>query len=188
MTDTTQGQNTGQTTDQTKFSSITIQGVELEVPQPYAEGHVLKAGEASALNQTLAENLRNNFAPVIKKVAAEYRKTNSLADDAEVPASAFDTDALQQQLDQYANDYEFGVRTGGGPRAPKDPVEREAYRIATEKVKTALTAKNIKINSVSKERMDELVRGVIAKYPAITEEAQRRVNSAGQIALDSLGL
>jgi hypothetical protein len=172
----------------TPVTSITIQGLEFEVMQPYSEGHQLTAGEAAALNQTLAENLRNNFAPAVRKAVAEYRKANGLAEDAEVPVTNLDRDELQQNLDKYAEDYEFGVGRAGGIRAPKDPIEREAHRIAQEKVKAALATKNVKLSSVSKEKMDELVKGVIAKYPAITEEAKRRVSSAADIALEGLGL
>ena len=47
--------------------SITVQGFTLSVPVPYAEGHTLTEAEAAVLNQTLAENLRNNFGSQIKK-------------------------------------------------------------------------------------------------------------------------
>ena len=167
---------------------ITIQGIEFEVPQPYTEGHVVTAGEASALNQTLAENLRNNFAPKVKAAAAEYRKTNNLAEDAEVAPSNLDSDALQADLDKYAETYEFGVRTAGGTRTPMDPVGREAHRIATERVVAALKKNNIKLNSVSKEKMSELVTSTVAKYPDITAEAKRRVEAASSFALEDIGL
>lgn len=172
----------------TPVTSITIQGLEFEVMQPYQKGHVVTEGEAAALNQTLAENLRNNFAPTIRKAIADYRKTNGLAEDAEVPVSQLDRDELQTHLDKYAEEYEFGVGRAGGVRTPRDPVEREAYRIATEKLRAALSAKSVKLSSVSKEKMDELVKGIITKYPAITEEAKRRVSSAADIALEGLGI
>jgi len=43
---------------------LTVQGIRFPLPtQPrYAEGHVLTSVEASVLNQTFAENLRNNWA------------------------------------------------------------------------------------------------------------------------------
>lgn len=175
--------------DTTPVSNITIQGIAFEVDRPYKEGsHALTAGEAHALNQTRAENLRNNFAPTVRKAFDEYRKANSLPDDSEVAATAIDADALQGEFDKYAEKYAFAPGSGGGLRTPVDPVQREAIRIATEKVKGALQAKNIKINSVSKDRMAELVQQVIGKYPDITAEAQRRVQAAGSIALDQIGL
>jgi hypothetical protein len=45
---------------------ITISGHSFNVPVRYEEGHELTAGEASALNQTYHENLRNNFAKKVK--------------------------------------------------------------------------------------------------------------------------
>jgi hypothetical protein len=170
-------------------TEITIQGLPFSVDLPYKAGAVtLSEGEANALNQTRAENLRNNFAPKVRKAIEEYRKTNNLAENAEVPVTALDHDALIAEFEAYAKDYEFSTRAGGGgSRVPTDPVGREAYRIAWDKIKVALTKQNIKIDSVSKEKKDELIKAAIAKYPAITEEAKRRVDSAADIALDDLG-
>lgn len=173
---------------QPSVMSITIQGLEFEVDRPYATGpHELTAGEANALNQTRAENLRNNFAGKIKSAMEDYRKANSLAEDAEVPVSNLDHDGLKTEFAKYAADYEFSERAGGGgTRTPTDPVEREANNIAWGRIKPALTAKGIKIDSVSKEKKAELIKSAIAKYPAIMEEAKRRVEAAASIALDDL--
>lgn len=172
---------------QVPVTAITVQGLEFNAPQPYKAGPIeLSEGEASALNQTLAENLRNNFAPRVKAAAAEYRKANSLAEDAEVAPSNLDFDALNEQFTKYAEEYEFGVRTSGGVRTPTDPVEREAHRIAWDRVKIALSKKGIKLDSVSKEKKAELITQVIGKYPDITEEAKRRVESAANIAIEGL--
>lgn len=178
----------GAPTPAESVSSITIQGMEFEVPQPYTAGtYELTAGEASALNQTLAENLRNNFAPRIKAVMAEYRKANGLADDAEVPLASLDQDSLAEEFAEYAKSYEFGVRRAGGVRTPSDPVEREAQRIATDRVRAAFKEQNVKISSVPKEKLQEIVTAVLAKYPEIREEAKRRTESAAGIVLSDLG-
>lgn len=175
--------------DAAVVSEITIQGLAFEVDRPYKPGtRDLSAGEAHALNQTRAENLRNNFAPTVRKAIEDFRKANNLADDAEVAVTNLDRDALQAEFDKYAQSYQFAVGGGGGPRTPVDPVMREAIRIATEKVKAALSAKNIKISAVSKERMSELVTQVIEKYPDIKAEAERRVQAAGAISLDQIGM
>lgn len=193
MTDTTQSQ-TGQPDPATiaaavAVSNITIQGLEFEVPRPFKAGpHELTAGEAHALNQTMAENLRNNFASTIKDAMEAYRKANSLAADAEVPVANLDADALQTELDKYASEYKFREGGGGGMRTPTDPVEREANSIALAKVKAKLSEKGIKLNSVSKEKMAELVKAVVDKYPDITVEAKRRVEAAAGISLEGLGV
>lgn len=178
------------TTNAPSVKEITVQGLAFEVNQPYAAGtHELTVGEANALNQTLAENLRNNFAPKVKKAMEEYRKANSLADDAEVAVTSLDHDALKTEFEAYAAEYEFSaIAGGGGARTPTDPIQREAYRIAWDKIKLALTKKGIKIDTVGKDKKDELIKGTLEKYPAITEEATRRVNSAADIALDGLSV
>jgi len=177
------------TANDVQVSEITIQGLAFEVDRPYKAGQIdLSEGEAHALNQTRAENLRNNFAPQVRKAIEEYRKANNLPEDGEVAVTNLDRDTLQTEFDKYADNYKFAVGGGGGTRTPLDPVMREATRIATDKVKTALSEKNIKLSAVSKDRMAELVKQVIGKYPEIKAEAQRRVEATGAIALDAIGL
>src|SRR5262245_45849295 len=89
----TMANNSGNSYDQ-----ITIQGQTFKVPIRYSAGHQLTDGEAGALNQTFHENLRNNFASKVRDGI-----------EAGVPV-----ETLQQQLDDYATDYQFGVRSGGG--------------------------------------------------------------------------
>lgn len=189
MTDQAQATASQPQANDVVVSEITIQGLAFEVDRPYKPGsRELTAGEAHALNQTRAENLRNNFAPTVRKAIEDYRKANNLAEDAEVAVTNLDGDALQAEFDKYAQSYTFAVGGGGGPRTPVDPVMREAIRIGTDKVKNALSAKNIKISSVSKERMAELVNQVIEKYPEIKAEAERRVQAAGAISLEQIGI
>jgi hypothetical protein len=168
--------------------TITIQGLEFSVDYPYKSGTIdLTPGEASALNQTRAENLRNNFAAQIKQMLAEHRETNKIPETEEVAPSVLDKDELDKAFAEYSKNYEFGVRSlGGGGRLPTDPVEREAFDIASKKVREALKARNVKLTSVSKEQMQDMVEAVIAKYPDITEEAKRRVNAVSSIVIDDL--
>lgn len=176
-----------QTTNETPYSPITIQGLQFEVSQPYKAGHSLTEGEASQLNQVRAENIRNNFAGVIRKAIEEHRKANGMAADAEVAVADLDKDDLDEKLSKYDDEYVMGVRGGpSGPRTPVDPVSREAHRIAHEKVKVALKKKGITLDSVPKEKMTGFIKQVLEKYPEITEEAKRRHAAAGQIALESL--
>lgn len=179
-------------TDQTAvaevpYVSITIQGLQFDVAQPYNEGHALTAGEASQLNQVRAENIRNNFASTVKAAVEAYRKANNLPEDAEVPTSSLDADDLAEKLSKYDDEYVMGVRGGpSGPRTPIDPVQREAYKLAMEKIKVALKKKGIKIDSVSKEQMGNFIQGTLSKYPEILEMAKRRVKEASELALDGL--
>ena len=45
---------------------LLIQGVKFTIASPYAEGYKLKPNEASAMNQLLAENIRNNLASTVR--------------------------------------------------------------------------------------------------------------------------
>ena len=60
---------------------VTIAGNVFAVPLRYAAGHVITEGEASALNQTLCENVRNNLAPKIKKELAEGKTLELMLND-----------------------------------------------------------------------------------------------------------
>lgn len=149
---------------------ITIAGEVFSAPVRYEEGHELTAGEASALNQTFHENLRNNFAKKVK--------------DAKESGS-FDLDALQAEFDKYAEEYQFGVRTGGGG-APRDPVMAEAMNIAKQKVRTALKLKGVKVSDVQASAITEAAKAVLSKYPEIIELAKQRVAEAQAAAADDL--
>ena len=77
------------------------QGFELSVAVPYAEGSVLQANEAEALNQTLTENLRNNFATRLRQRQDEAAQEGTTYEP--------DMGELQAEFDEYVSTYEFGV-------------------------------------------------------------------------------
>lgn len=174
-------------TPNTPHEGFTVQGLTFNMPQPYAAGsHELTEGEASQLNQVLAENLRNNFAAKIRAQLEAHRATNKIPEDQEVGVDVLDKDELDAEFAAYATKYEFGVRQSGGVRVPADPVGKEAHKIAWGRIKDALGKKNIKIDSVSKEKRAELIEQTLAKYPAIREEAERRVNAVADIAIGEI--
>lgn len=157
----------------TPREQYTIAGQTFNVFQPYAEGHVLTANEASSMNQTFAENIRNNFAKRVKEA---------------VDAGTFDQDMLQSQLDDYMNDYEFGVRTGGGGRVG-NPVEAEALRIAKDKVRAALQRKGEKLSDYTAAAITEAAKGVLAgpRGDEIRAVAKTIVEAAAGVGDDDLG-
>lgn len=170
----------------TPYADLTIQGLTFSAPQPYAAGHTLTDNEASALNQVLAENLRNNFAGTIKQAFEDFRKTNNLAEDAEVAVDQLDKDDLETKFTAYAAEYEFGVRRAGGSRLPSDPIEREAYEMAQDLIKQALKKKNVKLDTVPKEKFHEFVTQLLDSKPEIRAEAKRRVEASRSIGIDEL--
>ena len=150
-----------------QMEQITIAGKTFNAPLRYEEGHELSAGEAAALNQTYHENLRNNFAKKVKDASE---------------SGAFDQDAVQQEFYAYAEEYQFGVRTGGGS-APRDPVIKEALDILRDKLRAALKKKGKKADaSVITMRAKEL----LPSRPDIMELAKKRVAEAQALASDDL--
>jgi len=148
---------------------ITIAGKPYNVEPRYAEGHVINANEASALNQTLFENLRNNFAAKAKEGAD------------------------QAAFDSYAASYQFGVRVGG---RSSDPVETEALNVAREQVKTAIQNAGKKLSDYSAATITKAAEGLLAKPdkgPEIREIARQRVqimqqNVATEVDSDLLSM
>jgi hypothetical protein len=111
---------------------VTIAGERYSIPAPYAAGHVLTAAEAAVLNQTFAENVRNNVAAKMKK----------LAEDNLPGLSA-------QDVEDYALCYTFEQRNTRGPRETIDPIDREVTRLATLAVMKSLKNKGRKLKDVA---------------------------------------
>lgn len=169
------------------MGQITINGVIFNVKRPYSAGHPLTDGEASQLNQVLAENLRNNFADNVRKAqmkvaTADGRKEDDVTDkelkSIVLPEDVIET--LRSEFADYAENYEFGARRGG---RVLDPVEREIRRMAEEIVKGAIKAKGFKLSSVSDDQFDKLVAQVTEAKPELRAEAERRI-AAAQAAAD----
>jgi hypothetical protein len=139
---------------------VTIAGQLFDLDDPYTEGHTATAMEAKALNQTRAENIRNNFAATVKKLQGEAESLT----DAQVKQ-------LQSELDAYAKAYEFSVGAG----RVTDPVEKEAKRIATELLDGAIakkgTSKKKYIEANGQEKYDELLLGLMEKEQVQKEAA-----------------
>lgn len=147
---------------------ITIAGQTFLVTPQYEDGDTINANEAAALNQTLFENLRNNFASKVK----------------EGIAAGLDHAVLQQQLDTYEEAYSFGVRSGGGGR--RDPVRTEAIAIALDMVKNKLRETGRKLADYSAKQLTDLAKQVVdsGKYPQIMEQAKDRVEQAKAAAAE----
>ena len=155
---------------ETPTRQFVIQDRAFSIPAPFVEGHVCTSAEAGVLNQTLAENVRNNLAARVKKAVDEDK---------------FDQAEMQAEIDQYLEDYEFGARRG---RGAMDPVEREALNIAKDEVKTALRRSGHKLADIATEDINRLAEQVVAENPEITKEAERRVNQKSKIGIKQLDL
>lgn len=162
--------------------ALTIQGIDFTIRAPYAEGHTLNANEASTLNQTFAENIRNNAAARIKKAKEAAEKAGTPfdinADRGEGQGS------LRAEIEAYAEAYEFGSRVARTSE-PVDPVEREAYRIATELLNGQLKNKGIKKKDLQDGVYDETVRTLMQKAE-VQKLAAKRVKEKEALAMDDI--
>ena len=104
----------------TDKKTMTVQGVSVEVTQPYAEGHTVTDAEAKALNQVRAENIGNNLRKAIKDMLeADGATTESVQK------------AAQAEVTKYDGEYQFTLASvGGGSAARLDPLTKECRAIA----------------------------------------------------------
>lgn len=136
--------------------NVTIKGTSVAVPAPFVAGHTCSENEASALNQLLRENVRNNLA------------TRESLDQAAV--------------DEYVAQYEFGARRSGGGAPALSPVERKARAIAKEKIQAALKARG---QTVEKENLAQMVEQLAARSDII-KLAEAQIKAVEKLALEDL--
>jgi hypothetical protein len=151
------------------MEQITISGHAFNVPVRYEEGHELTAGEASALNQTYHENLRNNFAKKVKDAGGSP-----------------DLASLQTELDTYASDYQFGVRVAG-VGVSRDPVMAEAMRIAKKQVSELIKKAGKKPSDYEPAAISTAAKGLIDKDSQILAIAKSRVAEQQALAGEDVG-
>lgn len=147
--------------------TITVAGLTFAAPSPYSAGHVLTETEANVLNQTFAENLRNNFAPKVKK---------AVEDAGEAGLSETAREALMAEFATYATEYTFG--TSGGPRGARGPVDPVAV-VGTDLAKADVMAQmNKRGLKFPKAKIAELAKALFEKredhYRAEAEKAMKK--------------
>lgn len=151
--------------NETHRATVTIDGLEFTIPQPFEDGHTCTANEASALNQLLVENTRNNFAQKIKRAKEKGE---------ELPE--------QSDLDAYVSGYEFGVRSV----QTSDPVQVEAREIVLPHIKASIQTAGGKISDYTNKQLMEKCDEVIAKNPQVREQAAAIVRQKQDIGSASL--
>lgn len=165
-------------------ATIQIQGHDFVVPYRYSEGHMLKANEAKALNQTLHENFRNNFAPTVKAKMKEIFGDNP-PEDAKLEEHHLAE--LQASLDDVAEKYEFNVRTGGGA-VPRDPVAAEAFKMALAAIKDSIRHNGGSVKEYDSDKIAEAARKLVAEDPDYTNAAEEIVARRQVLAAKTLGM
>ena len=143
----------------TRTTQIQIAGKSFTVPMPFTEGHVLSAGEASQLNQVFHENIRNNKAKAIK-------------------VGGKPDEEFQREIDEYAANYKFGVRTGGGGRTT-DPVMKMARTLARAAIEKAMKAKGKKLTEYTAAEWTKKVQDLVDTRPTYMEQARQALAADG---------
>lgn len=147
-------------------AELTIQGKTFQAPTPYTAGHVLTDVEASVLNQTFLENLRNNFGAKMKK---------AFFDGATVPGAA--------EFAEYAAQYKFGLRQVG-ERVERDPIKTEARKLIREKLTAALKAKGHKVKDLEEGKLAAMIEEALTKHPQFLQQAAAIVEARKAAATD----
>ena len=148
---------------------LSILGLTFEIDAPFAEGQVINAAEAHALNQTRAENISN----LVRKKLAELR--GEAWNDASIAAAG-------ELVAKVNEKYEFGVRQSGGPRATAaSPLERECIAIAKAVLAEKMKAKGEKPSDYTKEAIAEAI-SALAENPKIVAMAKKRIEERAKLA------
>lgn len=132
---------------------ITVGGLSVSVSSPYAEGHVLTAAEAKALNAVRAENIGNNVRKLI----------TSLKDAATGDWSETARAEISSKLAEYDASYEFSLGGGGGTPRVVDPLAKEAQAIA----RGVLLGKLKEANIARKDYGEEKFASKLAEIAAL---------------------
>lgn len=150
----------------TPRAELTIAGMKLSAIAPYDAGHEVTDEEASVLNQTLRENLRNNFAG----------KLEAMKEAAAKEGKAVTPEEVQAEFDKYMAEYSFGVRKAGGGAPRLDPVEREVRKIARKQLTEALKKKGYTIKEVPEDQFESWLAELIKR----DAEGSKKILTAAQ--------
>lgn len=154
---------------------MTVQGVTVEVSQPYAEGHKITEAEAKALNQVRAENIGNNLRKQIKE----------MLEKAGGDAEAVQKDA-QAAVSEYDKTYEFTMASvGGGGSARLDPLTKECRAIARNFITAKLKEQGISQKDYLEANGPDAIKSKVielADNPKIVEAAKRSLAEKEKMA------
>lgn len=148
--------------------TMTVQGVSVEVTQPYEAGHTITDAEARALNQVRAENIGNNLRKQIKDmVEAEGATPESVQAAAQKIVSAYDAE------------YEFTLASvGGGSTARLDPLTKECRSIARNFIARKLKEQGISQKDYLEKNGEDAIKSKVielADNPKIVEAAKKAI-------------
>jgi len=155
---------------------ITVQGVLVEVSQPYAEGHQITEAEAKALNQVRAENIGNNVRTKIKEMLESV--------DGDVEKIAKDARALVAEKDK---DYIFTLASVGGGATRLDPLTKECRSLAKQYVTGKIKEKGMTQKEYLEKNGEDSIKELVAQIsenPKIVEAAKKNLKLRESIPTD----
>lgn len=173
-----------------------VNGVEIEVPYQFTDGHELTANEAKFLNRTLASTICNYYAGDMRRAVEAHNKANPKH---KITVADLDWDH-QAEFDAKFTEYELGVSNRGEGGGAHDPVARAMRAIAAAEVKKLITAKGLKIgaffaakivkNGVEISKFDDNVAQFIERNSWVRTLAERQVEEQAAMAdeIDAGGL
>lgn len=152
---------------------VTIAGLVFPVSIPFAAGHVLDEAQAKQLNQVRAENVRNNTASAVKKLAVDP-EAKTLEYTAEAIAAANDLVA------KYDAEYVFSMAQAG-PRRVTDPLEKECLSIARAHVTAKIKEQGKKVKDFDAEKLEAKIEE-LAQHPDIVKVAKTRLKEREKLS------
>jgi hypothetical protein len=155
--------------------TMTVQGVSVEVSQPYKVGHPVTEAEAAALNQTRAENIGNNLRKVVKDLLeVEGATTDTVQSDAQKAVTAYD------------GEYKFTMASvGGGSTARLDPLAKECRVVARNFIGMKLKEKGISQKDYLAEKGEDAIKLKIMELidnPQIVAAAKKSLAERAKMA------
>lgn len=162
--------------------TITVQGVEVQVAQPYAEGHTVTEAEAKALNQVRAENIANNCRKAIKELIEEAGEI---------------TDAVKKaalkMIAEKDKDYVFTLASVGGGGSRLDPLTKECRAIARSFINGKIKEAEMTVKGYIEANGEDAYKSKIvelSEHPEIVKtakkalaEREKMANIAGDLEL-----
>lgn len=146
--------------------SLTIAGLEFDLPTTYENGHLCTLAEAGELESLRRSRIASNFAKVIERMR-------------DTPGESLG--AVHEAFAAYAASYVLGAPRG------TDPVTREATRLATDLALEELRKRGKRRSEVDDAAWTSAVAR-LASSPAILAEARTRVEASRKILSEALDL
>ena len=157
----------------TDTKQITVQGVLVDIDQPYESGHTITEAEAKALNQTRSENIGNNVRKAVKELVDAGGDSTGIQK------------AAQKLVSEKDKGYEFTLASIGGGGARLDPLTKECHAIA----RNFIGAKLKELGKTQKQYLEangedaiKIKVAELAEHPEILKAAKKALAERAKVA------